>query len=673
MPITATGIGSGLDVESLVAQLVQADIVPASRRLALSEARFQSEISAYGSIKSALSAFQSASKTAANAANYSGMTAATSAVSEIAVSVESSAVEGAYDVAVTELAEAQSLASATYDSVDATVGEGVLTISTGTTSYNPDTDVYSSFTLKAGSTQTTVTIDSSNSTLSGVRDAINASGAPVTASIINDGSGYRLTLQTTSTGEENSISLEVSDASDASDTDASGLSALAFNASATNLTQTKAADNAELTVNGLQVVSASNSVDFAVDGLTLSLKKLTSDPVTITVSEDRGRAKAAVQGLVDGYNELVKTLNGLTSYDAEQQSAQVLTGDGTVRSLIRSIRSEINASYLANGALYTTLAELGVSTSVSDGLLSLDSAELDAALETSPEDVSRIMAAVGIPTNTNVEFVSSASTTAEGSYDINLTVNKTAASFVSGSSSVSNTNNDTISFNLIVSGVQQSISYDTGGGNPSYTAIASGVTSAISTAYGSNVANVTTDGAIFTIETTSLGAGNSISIDNVGGDAASYGFTAGSGTNGATTYDATINGESASFDEERGEISALVGSSAEGLVLRVLGGASGDLGSVSYSLGVGSKLDSLIESLLQEDGLIDARIDGLNTSIKNIEGQNEALEIRAAALERRYRNQFNGLETLISQLNTTQTYLTQALGGFVEPNTTLKS
>jgi flagellar hook-associated protein 2 len=80
----------------------------------------------------------------------------------------------------------------------------------------------------------------------------------------------------------------------------------------------------------------------------------------------------------------------------------------------------------------------------------------------------------------------------------------------------------------------------------------------------------------------------------------------------------------------------------------------------------------LISGLLASDGLIEARVDGLNSSVKDLESQRDALELRANALEKRYRAQFNGLETLIAQLNTTQTYLNQALSGFVEPNTTLR-
>jgi flagellar hook-associated protein 2 len=148
------------------------------------------------------------------------------------------------------------------------------------------------------------------------------------------------------------------------------------------------------------------------------------------------------------------------------------------------------------------------------------------------------------------------------------------------------------------------------------------------------------------------------------------GITSGTTTVGTSTYGYTINGEAAS--ESDGVITGAVGTDVEGLQIEILGNATGDLGTISFSRGIAVQVNSLITDLLASDGLIEARLDGLNSSVKDLSSQRDALELRANALEKRYRNQFNGLETLIAQLNTTQTYLSQALSGFVEPNTTLR-
>jgi flagellar hook-associated protein 2 len=99
----------------------------------------------------------------------------------------------------------------------------------------------------------------------------------------------------------------------------------------------------------------------------------------------------------------------------------------------------------------------------------------------------------------------------------------------------------------------------------------------------------------------------------------------------------------------------------------VLGGASSQLGSVFYSKGIASKLDSLLTGLLATNGLIDAKVMGLTASVDDITDARSALVQRAENLESIYRNQFNGLETLISSINETSSFLTQALSTFVAP------
>jgi len=273
MPITATGIGSGLDVESLVSQLVLADVQPAENRLNSSEAKYQAELTAYGSLKGALAGFQSSVASSAASSQYVGKTASTSLFDTVTATAEQSAPEGSYALEVQSLAEAQSLASSGYAATTSTVGTGTLTITLGTVTYDANSGSVTGFAAKADVTPVTITIDSSNNTLSGVKDAINASDANVVASIVNDGSGYRLVLQGQDTGAENAVTITVNDTGDGDSTDAAGLSNLAFDETTSNVTQTNAAANSALTINGLAVTSASKAVSTAVEGVTFTLKK----------------------------------------------------------------------------------------------------------------------------------------------------------------------------------------------------------------------------------------------------------------------------------------------------------------------------------------------------------------------------------------------------------------
>ena len=207
MPFTATGIGSGLDGESLVSQLVSADITPAATRLSIKEARFQAEISAFGTLKSAVAAFQGSISSVNSVATYQSKAASTTLSDKIQVSASANAYNGDYNVTVSALAEAQSLvANATFSDLSDTVGSGTLTLS-------------------SGGSDTSIVIDSTNNTLAGVAQAINESGGPATAAVVFDGTNYRLTLVANS-WYLNAITVVVDDA-DGTDADSSNLSRLA--------------------------------------------------------------------------------------------------------------------------------------------------------------------------------------------------------------------------------------------------------------------------------------------------------------------------------------------------------------------------------------------------------------------------------------------------------------
>ena len=141
----------------------------------------------------------------------------------------------------------------------------------------------------------------------------------------------------------------------------------AFNASATNLAQTQAASDANLTINGLAVTSSSNTVTTAVEELSFTLKETFSETETITVSHDASQITSTVQGFVDGYNELIDAINQQTSYDADAQISSTLTGDSTLRALVNQIRSSLNASVFNPNADYEYLASVGIKTDAITG------------------------------------------------------------------------------------------------------------------------------------------------------------------------------------------------------------------------------------------------------------------------------------------------------------------
>ena len=666
MPITATGIGSGLDVESLVSQLILADVQPAENRLNTKEASYQAQLTAYGSVKSVLSQFQAAAASAGVASQYIGKLASTSLFDTVTATADSSADVGDYDLEVSTLAKAQSLASSAFSATTATLGTGTLTISLGTVGYDSGASSVTGFTQKTNTTSVSVAIDSSNNTLTGVRDALNAASAGLNASVVNDGSGYRLVIQSDSTGAENAVSISVADTGDSNSTDNAGLSQLAFNQTAAHLLQTGAGTDAAIKINGLDVTSTSNTVTAAVEGVSFTLKKITSSPVLISVTKDTAKATAGVNGLITAFNQFNTEINSLTSYNATTASGSVLTGDATLRNLASNVRASLNAAVANSGGQYSTLAELGITTNVIDGSLSLDSTKFAAILENDATDVAKVLAAFGTPTNANVEFVSAGSATEVGTYAVASTTTTTSGS-LTASSAISvrsyNGNGNNAVFSISVDGAT-AVEITLNSNNSPAADVLDEINAALTAASAGATASLANDVLTFTSDST--GPTSTIEITAADANAiAGLGIAVGAGTAGTSTTSYTINGEAVTTAD--GVITGAVGTAVEGLSLKILGNATGDLGTVSFTQGLASPLNTLITGLLADDGLVDARLDGLQSSITDITNQRETLELRAQSLEKRYRNQFNGLETLISQLNTTQSFLTTALSQFVDP------
>ena len=664
MPITATGIGSGLDVESLVSQLVLSDVQPVENRLNTKEATYLAQLTAYGSVKSALAKFQTAAASASAASQYTGKLASTSSSDAVTATAEPSAAVADYAVDVVSLATAQSLASGAFSATTETLGTGTLTISLGTVTYDSVAGSVTGFTQKSGTSAVSVVIDSSNNTLTGVRDALNAASAGLNASVVNDGSGYRLVIQSNTTGAENAVSISVDDTGDSNSTDNAGLSQLAFNESAGNILQTGSGADAAIKINGLDVTSPSNTVSGAVEGVSFTLKKITSSAATVAVTKDTAKATAGIKGLINGFNQLNAELNSLTAYNAAASRSSVLTGDATLRNLASNVRASLNAAVANSGGQYSTLAELGITTNVIDGSLSLNNTKFAAILENDATDVAKVLAAFGTPSNANVEFVSAGSATEVGTYAVASTTTTTSGALTAGSAiSVTSYNgggNNAV-FSVSVDGaaaVQVTLS-----NNDSTTAE---VLNRINTALASAGVTASLTNDILTFTSDSTGTASTVEITAADANAiAGLGIAVGVGTAGTSTTSYTINGEAVTTAD--GVITGAVGTAVEGLSLKILGNATGDLGTVSFAQGLASPLNTLIAGLLADDGLVDARLDGLQSSITDITNQRETLELRAQSLEKRYRTQFNGLETLISQLNTTQSFLTTALSQFVDP------
>jgi flagellar hook-associated protein 2 len=416
--VSSTG-ASGLPIDSLVTAQMQAEQQPITD-IKTKISSYNTKLSAYSTLKSGLSTFQTAVDKLATAAKFNAQSVTASDATSISATANGTAVLGNYSVSVTQLATSQKLASPAYSSATDIVGTGKLTISFGTYTAAAGATP-ASFTANAAKSDITIDITSSNNTLAGIRDAINAKNASVSASIVNDGTGNRLVITSKDTGEVNSLKISVAD-DDGNNTDTGGLSALAYDplASSNNMTQMTAAKNALLTVDGMSISKSSNTVSDVIQGVTLTLKSVTSASNTLSVSTDTDTIQASVQSFVDAYNALNTSMRNLTKFvSAGSSSNGALLGDSTARNIMVKLKSMLSASS-PTATTYKTLTDIGV-TMGSDGSLSLDSTKLQKAVTNNVSDVAKLFSPSATSTDPQVTFVSSKDDTASGTYAVNIT------------------------------------------------------------------------------------------------------------------------------------------------------------------------------------------------------------------------------------------------------------
>lgn len=385
--ISSAGVGSGLDVEGIISSLMAVERKPITQ-IQTQQSGLRSDISAYGRVQGALSALQSATQSLKTGSAFAAAKAKSSDETTLTASAASGAPSGAVSVEVSQLARAQQLTKSGFASSSTVVGTGTLTLEIG--SYSGTT-----FTADPQKSPKSITIDSSNNSLAGIRDAINNAQAGISAVVVNGSSGAQLFLTANDQGTKNAIRIQQSGGD-------GGLAAIAFDNGATagGLTEKTSPLNALLKVNGVDVTSSSNAVTGAVDGLTLNLLKTNvGAPATVSVAPDTSATQTNVGNFVKAYNDLNKILRDLTSYDPATKKAGELNGDPTIRSIQAQLRSSFSG--VAGNGGFGSLSEIGLNFG-RDGSLSLNAGELADALANPTKSVSRVFA-----TTNNVDGLAS--------------------------------------------------------------------------------------------------------------------------------------------------------------------------------------------------------------------------------------------------------------------------
>jgi flagellar hook-associated protein 2 len=383
--ITASGSGSGLDIEGIIEKLTAAERAPTESRLNKQETRIQGSLTAYNTLKAQISEFRKTFASMGTLSTVANRTVTTSNSSLFSVSATSSAAISNTSVSVERLAAAQKLSSVGFASPATQVGAGTINITSGSNSFSVSI------------------VAPTNNTLAGIRDSINRAtdNISVTASIltVDDGTGTgttvsKLILTSDKTGAANALKVTVSGDADGSDTDASGLSSFIYEAGGVNnrMSEITAAQDAWVKADGFDIYSSSNTVSGAIQGVTLNL--LSASPgsgATVKVAYDRESIKTKIKDFVTGYNNFAATMGLLTNYDVAKKQSSLLTGDFVARTVEAGVKRIMNSPVTGASGDYNTLSSIGVTTK-RDGTLDIDLTKLDTAVATNFDGVAEMLA-----------------------------------------------------------------------------------------------------------------------------------------------------------------------------------------------------------------------------------------------------------------------------------------
>ncbi|GAA72932.1 flagellar filament capping protein FliD [Pseudoalteromonas sp. BSi20439] len=375
MDISFKGIGSGLQVNEIVTALVNAEKSPYQARVTKQQANFTTDISAVGTLKASLEELNGSLESLGDIENFQKRTISGSD-DFVSLSSEKNAQTNNYSIKVNSLAENQKLTSNAIAG-DEAVGEGKLTISSGSNSF----DINVSDTAK----------------LADIRDAINDSvdNDSVNATIITDDTGQRLVLSSKETGAENAIKIVVDDVGDGGNTDLSGLSRLAYDSDTTsttyaeNLNEVTAATDASITIDGtLVATSSTNEFKDVIEGVTINAKKTHNaddDLSKATITENNNNVAAGLKSFVEKFNAFIDLSNQLGRSSAEE-GVGALAGDSLLRGSVNQVRSMLTSEFSTGNGNTDFLANFGIRTERS-GKLSIDSDALKAAVESDPQAI----------------------------------------------------------------------------------------------------------------------------------------------------------------------------------------------------------------------------------------------------------------------------------------------
>jgi len=654
MAITIDGLVSGLDTEAIVTGLLEIQQTQLDR-MELKRADALAEQAVFSQLEGQMLTFRSDVSKLARVQNNPFERRQTTVSDEtiLSATASTSAANGVYRMTVDSVARAHQVASTGFADTDSEITQGTIELRVGSGDL------------------TSIEVDGSNNTLSGLADSINASDSGITASVIQDASGgatpYKLLLTSSETGSANAISIN------------NNLAATAGDATQPTFdfgNPVQAAADAQLTLGSgpgaISVTSDSNKFDTLITGVSINvLNASDGDEVTLSISNDNASAVTAVEDFVNSFNDVMSFIDDRSQFNENADESGPLLGNRSAQNIQQKLRNAVVSVVPGVNNAANRLSAIGVSVT-DDGRLQLDKTRLNSILNGDDEDISRtdlrrMFTLDAESTNSKISFVLGTSRTKESDAPIQVDLTQAAekATVTAGTalaaSTVIDASNRTIELEL--DGAEATISLNEG----TYTQqeLADHVEALIrdSSEMRGRTANVGLSGGALTVTSDTYGSSSQVKFTD-GTALATLGFAPGTEDKGrdvAGTF--TINGVTESATG-RGQV--LTGNAdneyTADLQLRVkLSPAdivSGPEAEVNVTMGLAASLDNILDDMLDpENGGLKTIDDRFNDEIASLQDafdrQKELFDIQQQSLI----EQFVALESAMSELQSTSDFV----------------
>lgn len=665
MGLTVGGLGSGLDIEGMITKLMAIEAAPLTQ-LQSKQAKASTKISAWGTVKSAVAAFQTATQAMQSATAFNSLKGTSSDETVASVTTTSQSKAGSASIAVTQLAQAgKTMLAGTF-----TAGQTINTLSTASTI----TLQFGTITGASGPTAT-FTPDSSvtakviniraNATLEQAVEDINNAAVGVTARTVSTPAGLKVVVESLSTGGKTDMRINTGTGILNSGSNAFGVVPTSAGAVGTDLVH---GQDAQYTIDDVPISSKTNTITDALSGSTITLKGVSAagKKANLTVATDTSGVKTQLEAFVKAYNDLNTTLRSLSAYGVSPGKGQApvgggaLSGDSTIRAIQIEMRAMFNQPVPGAPKGYSSMVDIGV-TFAKDGTLSLDSSKLSTALTNNPDGVRQLLMGRAQFSQSGFTAINSNSLTKNGTSTIEVTSVPTKAKLVGGAVAATFPANLTGAnvLKLSIDGTLITANLATSYGSAA--AMAAGMQTAINTSLPAT-RQVTVAYNSGKFEITSGKTGNTSKVEVLSGTtlSPSFGLTVGSTASG-TALAGKIGGVAALADDSSMTLIGATGSGVSGLKIRVDTPTLGSRGSVSFARGFAYNLGDTLSRVLSLNGPIETRKSSLNSDISRIDDQVDRLNDKLVRMETTLRKQFTAMDSTVGKYNQLSTYLASQL------------